>query len=127
MIGINQLLNTNLDPPAHDGQSEASAYISYEQVAADSGSNGLRWFNDGTRTRQMYFDLDGSENGTSSADVIRMSKGTISDSGTLESAEMMLKAMGYQTRLVGEQYDYLDGRDMEFFNSQDKPFKDFIG
>ena len=47
MIGATQLVNSNLDPPSYDGQSAATAYISYDQVANDNGSNGLRWFNDG--------------------------------------------------------------------------------
>mgnify|MGYP003682307183 FL=1 len=91
MIGVTQLLNTNLDPPAHDGQSEATAYISYEQVAADGGSNGLRWFNDGTRTKQMYFDIDGTENGTGTAGWARWDSNV---GGQYEGAQCVLADTG---------------------------------
>ena len=32
MIGATQLVNSNLDPPPYDGQSAATAYISYDQI-----------------------------------------------------------------------------------------------
>ena len=91
MIGVNQLLNSHLGPTAYNGLSEAGAYTSYEQVAADSGSNGLRWFNDGTRTRQMYFDIDGSENGTSTAGWARWDDNV---GGQYEGAQCILADTG---------------------------------
>ena len=115
MIGITQLLNSNLDPPAHDGQSESSAYISYEQVAADSGSNGLRWFNDGTRTRQMYFDIDGSENGTGTAGWARWDSNIggqyeggqciLADTGITSAGLLSIRAGNYPTGIYAGQSD----------------------
>ncbi len=64
MIGITQLLNSKLNPPILLGSTAETAFTSYAQVAASGQPNGLYYFNDGTRTRQMYFDIDGTENGT---------------------------------------------------------------
>jgi hypothetical protein len=64
MIGITQLLNSKLTPPTFLGDTAETAFTSYDQVAASGQANGLYYFNDGTRTRQMYLDVDGTENGT---------------------------------------------------------------
>jgi len=64
MIGITQLLNSKLNPPTLLGDTAETAFTSYDQVAASGQANGLYYFNDGTRTRQMYLDVDGTENGT---------------------------------------------------------------
>ena len=113
MIGINQLINTNLGPTEYNGLSEAGAYVSYAQVAADSGSNGLRWFNDGTRTRQMYFDIDGSENGTGTAGWARWDDNVggqyegaqciLADTGITSAGLLSIRAGNYPTGIYAGQ------------------------
>ena len=61
MIGATQLLNSNLDPPIIMGLTAATAFTSHDQVAASGQANGTYYFNDGTRTRQYYFDVNGTE------------------------------------------------------------------
>tara|TARA_B110000211_G_scaffold227701_1_gene282893 strand:+ start:1215 stop:2153 length:939 start_codon:yes stop_codon:yes gene_type:complete len=48
----------------NDGLTAATAFISYDEAVLNGTTNGLYYLNDGTRTRQYYFDLDGTENGT---------------------------------------------------------------
>ena len=61
MIGVTQLLNSDLYAPATMGLTAATAFTSHDQVAASGQANGTYYFNDGTRTRQYYFDVDGTE------------------------------------------------------------------
>ena len=61
MIGVTQLLNSKLYAPDTMGLTAADAFTSHDQVAASGQANGTYYFNDGTRTRQYYFDVDGSE------------------------------------------------------------------
>ena len=51
----------------NDGLTAATAFISYDEAVLNGTTNGLYYLNDGTRTRQYYFDLDGTENGTGTA------------------------------------------------------------
>ena len=61
MIGTTQLVNSGLLVPDTLGLTAATAFTSHDQVAASGQANGFYYFNDGTRTRQYYFDVDGSE------------------------------------------------------------------
>lgn len=61
MIGITQLLDSKLYSPDLMGLTSADAFTSHDQVAASGQANGTYYFNDGTRTRQYYFDVDGTE------------------------------------------------------------------
>ena len=61
MIGVTQLLNSELNAPDTIGLTAADAFTSHDQVAASGQANGTYYFNDGTRTRQYYFDVDGTE------------------------------------------------------------------
>ena len=116
MIGVTQLVNSNLDPPSYDGQSAATAYISYDQVANDNGSNGLRWFNDGTRTKQMYFDIDGTENGTGTAGWARWdnnvggqysgSECVLADTGITSDGLLSIRASNSPTGAYAGQSNY---------------------
>jgi len=63
MIGVTQLLSSPLTYVAGDG-TQGNPFTSYEDVASSSKPNGVYYFDDGTRTRQMYLDIDGTENGT---------------------------------------------------------------
>lgn len=63
MIGVTQLLNTNLNTVPN---SEAQPFTSFADVSTNATSNGFYWINDGTRTRQYYFCVDGSECGNNS-------------------------------------------------------------
>lgn len=64
MIGVTQLLNTKLMKAAGTADSP---FTSYTEVVDSGLPNGLYYFDDGTRTREMYFDIDGTENGTGTA------------------------------------------------------------
>ena len=55
------------ESPGNDGLTAATAFISYDEAVLNGTTNGLYYLNDGTRTRQYYFDLDGTENGTGTA------------------------------------------------------------
>lgn len=61
MIGTTQLLNSGIVASDMLGLDAATAFTSHDQVAASGQPNGTYYFNDGTRTRQYYFDVDGSE------------------------------------------------------------------
>lgn len=61
MMGVTQLLNSGLLAPETLGLTAATAFTSHDQVAASGQANGFYYFNDGTRTREYYFDVDGSE------------------------------------------------------------------
>ena len=65
MIGTTQLLNSNIIAPDTLGLTAETAFTSYTQVASSGQANGTYYFDDGTRTRQYYFDVDGSETGAS--------------------------------------------------------------
>ena len=62
MIGVTQLLSRPLG--IEEFGTAANPFTSYTQVANSGYDNGVYYFNDGTRTRQMYLDIDGTENGT---------------------------------------------------------------
>ena len=53
-----------VDKEGEDGLTSASAFTSYDNAVASGQANGVYYFNDGTRTRQYYLDIDGTENGT---------------------------------------------------------------
>lgn len=59
MIGTTQLLAAKLAPSTLG--TEDNPFTSHSDVASSGLSNGVYYFNDGTRTRQYYFDVDGSE------------------------------------------------------------------
>lgn len=61
MIGATQLINSDLVTPDTIGLTAATAFTSHQQVADSGQDNGIYYFNDGTRTRQYYFDVDGTE------------------------------------------------------------------
>lgn len=63
MIGVTQLLNADMNVSPN---SEASPFTSFADVYANATGNGFYWMNDGTRTRQYYFCVDGSECGNTS-------------------------------------------------------------
>lgn len=66
MIGVTQLINSNLNPPLIDGLTEATAFTSHQEVADSGLSDGYYYLNDGTRTRQYYFSVNGTAAGQSS-------------------------------------------------------------
>jgi len=66
MIGVTQLLSKPLAITIANG-TQNDPFTSYEEVVESGKPNGLYYFDDGTRTRQMYFDIDGTENGTNTA------------------------------------------------------------
>lgn len=92
MIGVTQLLSTrqitNIGP---DG-TQSAPFTTYAEVADSGLSNGLYYFNDGTRTRQMYLDIDGTENGTGTAGWARWD--TNIDSGYYQGTECILADSG---------------------------------
>ena len=59
MIGTTQLLSKPLF--SEDLGTESNPFTSHTDVANSGYSNGFYYFNDGTRTRQYYFDVDGTE------------------------------------------------------------------
>lgn len=63
MIGVTQLLNTKL-AGGPDG-TESDPFTSHDEVAASGLSDGYYYLNDGTRTRQYYFSVDGTAAGQS--------------------------------------------------------------
>jgi len=63
MIGVTQLLSKPLSYIPGNG-TQGNPFTSYEEVASSSQPNGVYYFDDGTRIRQMYLDIDGTENGT---------------------------------------------------------------
>ncbi len=56
-----------VDKQGEDGLTSATAFTSYDNAVASGQANGVYYFNDGTRTRQYYLDLNGTENGTGTA------------------------------------------------------------
>lgn len=65
MIGVTQLINSNLTASLADGLTEATAFTSHQEVADSGLSDGRYYLNDGTRTRQYYFSVDGTAAGQS--------------------------------------------------------------
>lgn len=66
MIGVTQLLNSRLTDYSGPGSTASDPFTSFSQVASAGLSNGYYYYNDGQRTRQYYFDVDGTENGVGS-------------------------------------------------------------
>ena len=62
MIGVTQLLSRPLG--VEDQGTQTNPFTSYADVASSGLPNGMYYFDDGTRTREMYLDIDGTENGT---------------------------------------------------------------
>lgn len=62
MIGTTQLVS---GPLVVVPNSQGNPYTSFANVYANESSNGFYWINDGVRTREYYFCLDGSESGNS--------------------------------------------------------------
>jgi len=91
MIGVTQLLSRPLSITIPAG-TQSDPFTSYEQVAGSGYSNGLYYFDDGTRTRQMYFDIDGTENGTNTKGWARWD--TNIDSNYYEGTECVLADSG---------------------------------
>lgn len=65
MIGVTQLINSNLEATDALGLTAATAFTSYQQIASSGQDDGVYYFNDGTRTRQYYFSVDGTAAGQS--------------------------------------------------------------
>lgn len=61
MIGVTQLLSKAL--AAGDQGTEDNPFTSHADVAASGLDDGYYYFNDGTRTRQYYFSVDGTAAG----------------------------------------------------------------
>lgn len=89
MIGVTQLFANKL--VAQPGSADLP-FTSYEQVASSGLPNGLYYFNDGTRTREMYFDIDGTENGTGTGGWARWD--TNIESNYYQGAECILADSG---------------------------------
>lgn len=115
MIGITQLINTKLLPPAAGSQSDP--FVSYAEVASSGLPNGLYYFNDGTRTRQMYFDIDGTENGTGTGGWARWDtnidpnyySGTeciLADSGIASDGTISVRSSNYPTGIYSSQSNF---------------------
>jgi hypothetical protein len=111
MIGTTQLINTKLSPAAGTADSP---FTTYADVASSGLSNGLYYFNDGTRTRQMYFDIDGTENGTSTAGWARWdtnidsnyyngSECVLADSGIASNGTISIRSSNYPTGIYSSQ------------------------
>ena len=64
MIGVTQLLSRPLANVAGDG-TQNNPFTSHQEVADSGLSDGYYYFDDGTRTRQYYFSVDGSAAGQS--------------------------------------------------------------
>jgi len=62
MIGVTQLLSKVLNPSPG---SETSPFTSHSEVANSGLTDGYYYFNDGNRTRQYYFSVDGTAAGQS--------------------------------------------------------------
>lgn len=60
MIGVTQMLS---GPLQEASGTQSSPFTSHEDVAASGLSDGYYYFNDGTRTRQYYFSVDGTAAG----------------------------------------------------------------
>lgn len=63
MIGVTQLLSKPLT--LSEQGTEDNPFTSHQQVADSGLPDGLYYFNDGTRTRQLYFSVDGTAAGQS--------------------------------------------------------------
>ena len=63
MIGVTQLINVG--SLAAELGSEDNPFTSHADVASSGLSDGYYYFNDGTRTRQYYFSVDGTAAGQS--------------------------------------------------------------
>lgn len=92
MIGVTQLINSNLNAPALLGLTSATAFTSHQQVADSGQDDGLYYFNDGTRTRQYYFSVDGTAAGQSTGGWARWD--TNVDANYYEGTECILADTG---------------------------------
>ena len=63
MIGVTQLLSNPLT--LGEQCTEDNPFTTHQQLADSGLSDGLYYFNDGTRTRQLYFSVDGTAAGQS--------------------------------------------------------------
>lgn len=92
MIGVTQLLSKPLSAVSLIGSTADTAFTSYSEIASSGQPNGLYYFNDGTRTRQMYLDIDGTENGTGTGGWARWD--TNIDSSYYQGTECILADSG---------------------------------
>lgn len=63
MIGVTQLLSTTEVSSSALGSSANNPFTSYADVASSGLPDDYYYFNDGTRTRQYYFSVDGTAAG----------------------------------------------------------------
>jgi len=116
MIGVTQLINTKLDSSSPDG-TQGNPFTSYSEVAASGLPNGTYYFDDGTRTREMYLDIDGTENGTGTGGWARWDtsidqnyyKGSeciLADSGIASDGTLSVRSSNYPTGVYSSQSNY---------------------
>lgn len=114
MIGVTQLLSGVVNPGA--GSADAP-FTSYADVASSGLPNGMYYFNDGTRTREMYLDIDGTENGTGTGGWARWDdnvdpnyyNGTeciLADSGIASDGTISVRSSNYPTGIYSSQSNY---------------------
>lgn len=65
MIGVTQLLSTREVSATGPDGTASDPFTSHQQIADSGFSDGLYYFNDGTRTRQLYFSVNGTAAGQS--------------------------------------------------------------
>lgn len=114
MIGITQLLSGVVTAGAG---TQSAPFTSYADVASSGLPNGMYYFNDGTRTREMYLDIDGTENGTGTGGWARWDdnvdpnyyQGTeciLADSGISSSGLISVRSSNYPTGDYSSQSNY---------------------
>lgn len=114
MIGVTQLLSGAVSPGAG---SEDTPFTSYADAASSGLPNGMYYLNDGTRTREMYLDIDGTENGTGTGGWARWDdnidpnyyNGTeciLADSGIASDGTMSVRSSNYPTGIYSSQSNH---------------------
>ena len=117
MIGVTQLINSNLEATDALGLTAATAFTSHQQVASSGQGDGVYYFNDGTRTRQYYFSVDGTAAGQSTGGWARWDtnvdpnyyQGTeciLADSGIASDGTISVRSSNYPTGIYSSQPNF---------------------
>jgi len=111
MIGVTQLLSGSLKS---NFGTQSNPFTSYADVASSGLPNGMYFFNDGTRTREMYLDIDGTENGTGTGGWARWddsidanyysgSECILADTGIASDGTISVRSSNYPTGIYSSQ------------------------